>query len=161
MFWLNGCLGFEPRQQDESMRLLTDVGSESPYGVRVVHPGTDALLAQQDPTSDGGATSPVKERTQHPYPLDSFLSIRGDQVSDASRVTTRQRVESTYWIGSPNSSVGRGLTKRRPGLAKIAVLFETFIASLHSLSHRSRTLRYASRWLTSSVGLWDVAIRSL
>jgi hypothetical protein len=29
------------------------------------------------------------------------------------------------------------------------------------LCHHSRTLRYASRWLTSSVGLWNVAIRSL
>lgn len=56
------------------MRLLTDTGSESPYEVRGVHPGTDILLVQQDLISDGEATSPVQERTQHPYPLGSFLS---------------------------------------------------------------------------------------
>jgi hypothetical protein len=53
---------------------MTDAGSESPYGVRVVHSGTDELLVQQDPTSDGEATSPAHERTQRPYPLGSFLS---------------------------------------------------------------------------------------
>jgi predicted transporter len=43
----------------------------------------------------------------------------------------------------------------------IAELFETLIAILHSLSHRYKSLRYVSRYLTSSADRWDVAMTAL
>jgi hypothetical protein len=52
--------------------------------------------------------------------------------------------------------------KRRPANAKIiAVLIETLMAILHSLNHRSKSLRYDYRYLTSSVGLRDVAMMAV
>jgi hypothetical protein len=46
-----------------------------------------------------------------------------------------------------------------PAFAKsIALLFETLLAILHAFNHLSRSLRYASRRLTSRVGLRDVAM---
>jgi hypothetical protein len=48
---------------------------------------------------------------------------------------------------------------RLPVLAKrIAVLFETLKAILRSLRHRSKTMRYVSRYETSSAGWRDVAM---
>jgi len=52
--------------------------------------------------------------------------------------------------------------KRRPARAKMmAELFETFMAILHSVSHRSRWLRYYCWYLTSSTGVRDVAMMAV
>jgi len=54
---------------------LPNVGavSETTYGAKAVHHGTDELLVQQDHIPEG-ETSPLRERTQLSNPLDIFLS---------------------------------------------------------------------------------------
>jgi hypothetical protein len=51
---------------------------------------------------------------------------------------------------------------RLPAIAKsIAELLETLTAMLHFLSYQSRSLRYVSRFLTSSAGRRDVAVTAV
>jgi hypothetical protein len=83
-------------------------------------------------------------RPDHPY------------IKDHSQTQTPV---STHWIGSPRSCNGRGSGNRHHPFAKsISLLLETLIALLHSLSHLSRSLKYASKYLTSSSELRDVAM---
>jgi hypothetical protein len=88
-----------------------------------------------------------------PTPYAFFLpwSIWVDQGSRVSSFTPRKRMVSTHWTGSPKSWSGRGFRMRLSALAKNnAELFETFMAILHSLCHRSRS--------EMSPGIWQAAL---
>ena len=64
-------------------------------------------------------------------------SMWDDQVCRLSTVTPRKRVLSSHLIGSPKGVSGWVWMNRRTDRAKmIAELLDTFIAILHSFSHR-------------------------
>jgi hypothetical protein len=116
--------------------------SEAPAGISVVYHGTDDLRTEQDSTPDGEATFPVEERTQYSQSLGSVLPNLIDVIR-SGQPFTKGHPQITGCVDPynclPQSSTGRDFWVLPLFLAQsMAVLFETLMAILGCLSHRSR-----------------------
>ena len=97
---------------------------------------------KEDSIPDGEIPSPIQKRAQYTHLLSSFLFDLIDvRRPDESCIWAHSKITSCVdpldWL--PKSVNGLGLLLRRPALAKIiVVLFKTFMAILHSVSHHCR-----------------------
>ena len=139
------------RQLDSSTcsLLIWERAADLQTGHGVYH-GTDELLIQQNNIPDGGTASPVQERSKRSQSLPlSFSPGRYVSTSWAfyqaySKIT--DVVDPLEWL--PKCCTARGFRLRPLVLAKrIAELFETLMAILHSLNHPSRWDKFPGIWL--------------
>jgi len=111
----------------------------------MVHHGTDELLIEQNPVPEGKTASPVEERSKRSQFMCRFLHhlvdiLRLVEPFIKGNIKITGDVDPIDW--RPQELYCSGFWMRLPVLANsIAEHFETLMAILHSLNHRSRSLR--------------------
>jgi len=154
-----GCIGSNAKKLGLQYLHLPDMGvCDCPPNVtRIVHHGTDELLIQQNTIPDGETASPVQERSKRSQSLCRFLPHLFDMLRPVEpfmkgNSKTTGDVHPLDWL--PKELYCSGVLDTPTSLGQsIAELFEALMAILHSLNHRSRSLRCLQvfdeeRWLT-------------
>jgi len=116
-----------------------------PNGTRIVHHGTDELLIKQNTIPDGETASPVQERSKRSQSLCRFLPHLVDMlrpvepfIKGNSKIS--DDVDPLDWLSEELYCSGV-LDTPTSLVEKHRELFETLMAILHALNHRSRSLR--------------------
>ena len=114
-------------------------------GTRIVHHGTDELLIKQNTIPDGETASPVQERSKRSQSLCRFLPHLVDMlrpvepfIKGNSKIS--DDVDPLDWLSEELYCSGV-LDTPTSLVEKHRELFETLMAILHALNHRSRSLR--------------------